>query len=31
MKKAALVRIDVESLRAAPHGILRWMIVPRMA
>jgi phosphohistidine phosphatase len=31
MKKAAMVRIDVESLRAAPHGILRWMIVPRMA
>jgi len=30
MKKAALVRIDLESLRAAPHGILRWMIVPRM-
>jgi phosphohistidine phosphatase len=31
MKKSAMVRIDVESLRAAPHGILRWMIVPRMA
>ena len=31
MKKAAMVRIDVESLRAAPHGILRWMMVPRMA
>jgi phosphohistidine phosphatase len=31
MKKAAMVRIDVESLRAAPHGILRWMIVPKMA
>jgi phosphohistidine phosphatase len=30
MKKAAMVRIDIESLRAAPHGILRWMIVPRM-
>jgi len=31
MKKAALVRIDLESLRAAPHGVLRWMLVPRMA
>jgi phosphohistidine phosphatase len=31
MKKAAMVRIDVELLRAAPHGILRWMIVPKMA
>jgi phosphohistidine phosphatase len=30
MKKAGLVRIDIESLRAAPHGILRWMIVPKM-
>jgi phosphohistidine phosphatase len=30
MKKSALVRIDVDSLRAAPHGILRWMIVPKM-
>lgn len=30
MKKSAMVRIDMESLRAAPHGILRWMIVPRM-
>jgi phosphohistidine phosphatase len=31
MKKAALVRIDVESLRIAPHGVLRWMLVPKMA
>jgi phosphohistidine phosphatase len=31
MKKAALVRIDVESLRGAPHGTLRWMTIPRMA
>jgi phosphohistidine phosphatase SixA len=31
IKKAAMVRIEVESLRAAPHGILRWMIVPKMA
>jgi phosphohistidine phosphatase len=31
MKKSALVRIDVESVRSAPRGILRWMIIPRMA
>jgi phosphohistidine phosphatase len=31
MKKAALVRIDLESLRAAPHGVLRWMLLPKMA
>jgi len=31
MKKAAIVRIDLESMRAAPHGVLRWMIVPKMA
>jgi phosphohistidine phosphatase len=30
MKKAALVRIDIETVRPQPHGILRWMIVPRM-
>jgi phosphohistidine phosphatase len=30
MKKAALVRIDVDSFRAQPHGILRWMMTPRM-
>jgi phosphohistidine phosphatase len=30
MKKAALVRIDMETVRAHPHGILRWMMVPKM-
>jgi phosphohistidine phosphatase len=34
MKKATLVRIDVEAPRAGrvspPHGVLRWMIVPKM-
>jgi phosphohistidine phosphatase len=34
MKKAALVRIDVEAPRAGrvgqPHGVLRWMTIPRM-
>jgi phosphohistidine phosphatase len=31
MKKSALVRIDVDSLRGAPHGVLRWMVIPRLA
>lgn len=31
MKKSALVRIDVDSFRGAPHGVLRWMLVPRFA
>jgi phosphohistidine phosphatase len=32
MKKSAMARIDVEGLRAAqPHGVLRWMITPRLA
>jgi phosphohistidine phosphatase len=31
MKKAGLVRIDIETVRAHPHGILRWMIVPKLA
>jgi phosphohistidine phosphatase len=34
MKKAALVRIDVEAPRAGrvgpPHGVLRWMMIPKM-
>jgi phosphohistidine phosphatase len=31
MKKAALVRIDVESFGPAPLGTLRWMITPKLA
>ena len=31
MKKAAMVRIDVESFGAAPRGTLRWMITPKLA
>ena len=31
MKKSALVRIDVDSLRGAPQGILRWMLIPKLA
>jgi phosphohistidine phosphatase len=30
MKKSALVRIDVDSLRGAPHGVLRWMLIPKL-
>jgi len=30
MKKAAMVRIDLESARANPHGLLRWMIIPKL-
>ena len=30
MKKAALVRIDVQTVGAAPHGTLRWMIYPKL-
>ena len=31
MKKSAMVRIDIDSFRGVPHGILRWMLVPRLA
>jgi phosphohistidine phosphatase SixA len=31
MKKSAMVRIDVASLGPAPRGVLRWMIVPKLA
>jgi hypothetical protein len=31
MKKAALVRIEIEGVRAVPHGVLRWMLVPKLA
>lgn len=30
IKKAALVRIDLDSLRPQPHGTLRWMALPKM-
>jgi phosphohistidine phosphatase len=30
-KKGALMRIDVESFSAQPHGVLRWMITARVA
>ena len=31
MKKGALVRVDVEGFRSPPHGILKWMLVPKLA
>ena len=30
-RKGALVRIDVDSLGADPHGVLQWMITPGLA
>jgi len=31
MKKSAMARVDVDAVRPAPHGILRWMITPKLA
>jgi len=31
VKKGAIIRIDVERLGPKPHGVLKWMIVPRLA
>jgi phosphohistidine phosphatase len=31
MKKAAMVRIDIESFGPIPRGTLRWMITPKLA
>jgi phosphohistidine phosphatase len=31
VKKGALIRIDVEGFGAQPRGILRWMVVPKLA
>jgi len=31
VKKACLIRIDLDAQRAHPHGVLRWMLVPRLA
>jgi phosphohistidine phosphatase len=30
-KKGALVRIDVDKMGAAPQGVLRWMLTPKLA
>lgn len=31
VKKAAMIRIDLETFGRAPHGTLRWMITPKLA
>ena len=31
MKKAGLVRIDMDTFKGEPHGILKWMLVPKLA
>ena len=31
MKKAGLVRIDIDRFGPQPNGLLRWMLVPRLA
>jgi phosphohistidine phosphatase len=31
MKKSAMLRIDVPALGPAPRGVLRWMLVPKLA
>lgn len=30
MKKSAMIRIDADSTRAAPQGVLRWMVTPAL-
>jgi phosphohistidine phosphatase len=30
-KKGAMVRVDVEKFSAEPRGVLKWMLVPRLA
>ena len=31
MKKGAIVRIDLEEFGKLPHGVLKWMVVPKLA
>jgi phosphohistidine phosphatase len=31
VKKGALLRIDIEQFGAQPHGVLKWMVVPKVA
>jgi phosphohistidine phosphatase len=31
MKKGALVRLDIDGFGARPKGVLRWMLVPKLA
>jgi phosphohistidine phosphatase SixA len=30
-KKGAIVRIDFDQFGGSPHGLLRWMLVPKLA
>ncbi len=30
VKKGALLRIDIDHFGAQPHGVLRWMVVPKL-
>jgi phosphohistidine phosphatase len=30
MKKAAMVRIDIDTFGTAPHGTLRWILTPKL-
>jgi phosphohistidine phosphatase len=31
VKKGSVIRIDIEDFRAQPHGVLKWMLVPKLA
>ncbi len=31
VKKAAVIRIDIDVVKAHPHGVLRWMVAPKLA
>jgi phosphohistidine phosphatase len=31
MKKSAMVCLEADAFRAVPHGILRWMAIPKLA
>ncbi len=31
VKKSSITRIDVESFGMNPHGVLRWMLTPKIA
>src|SRR6185369_5212573 len=31
MKKGAIIRIDISSFGMEPHGILKWLLVPKLA
>ena|SRR5687767_13115160 len=30
VKKGALLRIDIDQFKAQPHGVLKWMVVPKL-